>query len=118
MLFVFVPSPLFRSKMCSILGRIIHGIGIEMRKSGKKTNMDFMSYNHYKYVSNGCPNQLQLKFLIEISLTFEVKRRYIQVDGFSQQVPEKRNSKNISKIQNTKKSLNGVYILGVQISSI
>ena len=78
MLFIFVPSPLFRSKMCSILGRIIHGIGIEMRKSGKKTNMDFMSYNHYKYVSNGCPNQLQLKFLIEISLTFEVKRRYIQ----------------------------------------
>ena len=57
--------------------------------------MDFMSYNNYKYVSNGCPNQLQLKFLIEISLTFEVKRRYIQVDsfGFSQQVPESDEAK-------------------------
>ena len=101
MLFIFVPSPLFRSKMCSILGRIIHGIGIEMRKSGKKTNMDFMSYNHYKYVSNGCPNQLQLKFLIEISLTFEVKRRYIQVDGFgfSQQVPESEIAKIFPKFK-------------------
>ena len=78
MLLIFVPSPLFRSKMCSILGRIIHGIGIEMRKSGKKTNMDFMSYNHYKYVSNWCPNQLHLKFIIEISLTLLVKRWYIQ----------------------------------------
>ena len=101
MLFIFVPSPLFRSKMCSILGRIIHGIGIEMRKSGKKTIMDFMSYNHYKYVSNGCPNQLQLKFLIEISLTFEVKRRYIQVDGFgfSQQVPESEIAKIFPKFK-------------------